>query len=233
MPEKERPSQQEAPAPQGWNPRDRPADEDKDRTIPTFSPLAITKPEVLARLTMDQLVEILMATSAEIRRRHSDPSGSMHDTGIVSAVTATISFGDEADLLPEQFLPLPVSATPLDPEGSAWRIALISSDRRRPPLGLTVLGDVVVGRKVQGVNPDLDLSDYDEGRAGISRIHALIRPTMEGLLLSDLGSTNGTFVDGDKLVTGRAVVLHDGATIAFGKCNFKLRIVEHPGRKEA
>ncbi len=48
---------------------------------------------------------------------------------------------------------------------------------------------------------------------GVSRLHARIEPGADGVWLVDLGSTNGTFVDGVR-VTGAMLV--DGARVRFG-----------------
>lgn len=48
----------------------------------------------------------------------------------------------------------------------------------------------------------------------VSRIHAEIRRTTNGWMVTDRGSTNGTKVNGEKVVTGRILV--NGDTVAFG-----------------
>ena len=48
----------------------------------------------------------------------------------------------------------------------------------------------------------------------VSRIHAEIRRTAEGWVVTDRGSTNGSKVNGEKIVGGRLLV--NGDTIAFG-----------------
>jgi predicted component of type VI protein secretion system len=50
---------------------------------------------------------------------------------------------------------------------------------------------------------------------GISRAHARIDPRGDGFELTDLGSTNGTWVDGER-VGSEPVVLHPGAEIVVG-----------------
>jgi pSer/pThr/pTyr-binding forkhead associated (FHA) protein len=69
-----------------------------------------------------------------------------------------------------------------------------------------------------GRNPECELL-LDDPQA--SRLHARLRPTPEGVLLTDEGSTNGTRVNGKK-VSGSAL-LRDGDNIAIG--GTKLRVV--------
>ncbi|MCX7621290.1 MAG: DUF3662 and FHA domain-containing protein [Acidimicrobiales bacterium] len=70
-----------------------------------------------------------------------------------------------------------------------------------------ILGDRVV---TIGRLPDCDITITD---ANVSRHHAEIRPRGDGFVLVDLGSTNGTRVNGVR-VTERE--LFDGDEIAFG-----------------
>jgi pSer/pThr/pTyr-binding forkhead associated (FHA) protein len=77
-------------------------------------------------------------------------------------------------------------------------------------------GDAIIGRVDAGVM----LDDHE-----VSRYHAIIRVNDGGADITDLGSTNGTFVDGHRL-TGR-VALVDGSVIRVGQT--ELRVVGvHP-----
>ena len=57
-----------------------------------------------------------------------------------------------------------------------------------------VPGQVTIGRQA-----DCDISVPSEE---ISRRHAQVRPTPDGLLVEDLGSANGTFINGKRVQTG-------------------------------
>jgi hypothetical protein len=57
-----------------------------------------------------------------------------------------------------------------------------------------VPGQVVIGRQA-----DCDIAVASEE---ISRRHAQVRPTPDGLLVEDLGSANGTFINGKRVQTG-------------------------------
>ncbi|MCC6535578.1 MAG: FHA domain-containing protein [Burkholderiales bacterium] len=50
----------------------------------------------------------------------------------------------------------------------------------------------------------------------VSRRHALVEPAAGGVLLKDLGSTNGTYVDDEPLHYSGARVLAEDAVIKFG-----------------
>src|SRR5262245_17799745 len=56
----------------------------------------------------------------------------------------------------------------------------------------------------------------------MSRRHAAVRPSDGGVVIEDLGSTNGTFVDGRRLAEPLAVTT--GVTIAVGSSQIRLEL---------
>ena len=62
-------------------------------------------------------------------------------------------------------------------------------------------GEFIVGRVSEGqsILPDVDLEPYDAYQAGVSRLHARIRITDQGMSIADLGSSNGTRVNNKKI----------------------------------
>ena len=70
---------------------------------------------------------------------------------------------------------------------------------------LQSVGDLVIGRS----DGDLTIPDSE-----ISRRHAAIRPTNGGVVIEDLGSRNGTFVDGRQI--SEPVTVTTGAKIQVG-----------------
>ena len=73
-------------------------------------------------------------------------------------------------------------------------------------------GEITVGR-------DGTWADYHIDNLFISRRHAVIIENGEGLLVRDLFSTNGTFVDDRRLKSGEEVEIKPGQRISFGKQN--------------
>jgi hypothetical protein len=89
-------------------------------------------------------------------------------------------------------------------------------------LSLTVepTQEMILGRRdpATGAQPDIDLTPYAGYRMGVSRRHAAIRRGSEtSLELWDLGSSNGTFLNGNKLVSYRPNRIHDGDEIRLGQ----------------
>jgi pSer/pThr/pTyr-binding forkhead associated (FHA) protein len=62
---------------------------------------------------------------------------------------------------------------------------------------------------------------------GMSRVHARLLPTDEGLLIEDLGSTNGCFLNGKRVLRGEA---HPGDEVGFDTLRFRLVA---PGQSDA
>jgi hypothetical protein len=77
----------------------------------------------------------------------------------------------------------------------------------------------LIGRRnrEQGVAPDIDLSIHPIDR-GVSTQHAVLRVTDSGLTITDLGSTNGTSLNGSDslLAMDEEVPLADGDRIHVG-----------------
>lgn len=67
------------------------------------------------------------------------------------------------------------------------------------------------------IRPDLDLTPYGAMENGVSRLHAAIARNDNTLTLVDLGSSNGTFLNGQRLTEQTPRVLRDGDEIRFGR----------------
>jgi hypothetical protein len=65
--------------------------------------------------------------------------------------------------------------------------------------------------------PTLDLTPFGAYEKGVSRMHAAFRKGEGMLNLVDLGSVNGTFLNGQRLIPNRPHMLRDGDEVKFGK----------------
>jgi hypothetical protein len=77
---------------------------------------------------------------------------------------------------------------------------------------------VIIGRKdlEHEIPIDLDMARHDPGNA-VSRRHACISREGENHFLLELGSTNGTSLNGTDIAPGRKMLLKDGDKIDFGR----------------
>ncbi len=90
------------------------------------------------------------------------------------------------------------------------------ADRKEFTLGRTVEG--------QPILPDVDLSPFDAFTLGVSRLHAALRIINGEVVLTDLGSSNGTRVNGQKIVPHVDYPLNHGDIITLGKLKIQVLI---------
>jgi hypothetical protein len=78
--------------------------------------------------------------------------------------------------------------------------------------------EMVIGRtSTESVMlPDVDLAPFQADTMGVSRLHATLRRHGDTLVLTDLGSLNHTYINGQQLHPHEVRVLHDGDEIRFG-----------------
>lgn len=69
--------------------------------------------------------------------------------------------------------------------------------------------------------PEIDLTDHDS-EAKISRRHAVIERDSDRLAIEDVGSLNGTFLNGAKLELGKLQPLKVGDELEIGASIFKV-----------
>jgi hypothetical protein len=93
--------------------------------------------------------------------------------------------------------------------------------------------EIILGRRdpTTGGMPDVDLTAYAGYRMGVSRRHAAIRLQDKHLHLSDLGSSNGTFINGTRLSAHRPYQLRDGDEVRLGQMVMKLFFQNSKDRK--
>ncbi|MCA9892950.1 MAG: FHA domain-containing protein [Anaerolineae bacterium] len=85
--------------------------------------------------------------------------------------------------------------------------------------------EMVIGRSDSGSNykPEIDLTPYGAYRLGLSRSHAILRYHDQALELIDLGSRNGTHLNGRKLAAQSPQRLHDGDIVRLGNLAFRVK----------
>jgi hypothetical protein len=64
--------------------------------------------------------------------------------------------------------------------------------------------------------PDVDLTPYRAGVAGVSRLHAVVKREANKTLVMDLGSSNGTYINGRRIHPDVDVALNHQDIIALG-----------------
>jgi len=78
--------------------------------------------------------------------------------------------------------------------------------------------EFIIGRTlVPTTEPLLDLSDFDGFKMGLSRRHAMIRQAGTGYEVIDLSSTNGTWLNDDRLVPYTPYPLKSGSRLLLSR----------------
>ena len=91
-------------------------------------------------------------------------------------------------------------------------------------LPLSERGEFTLGRVSDGqpIMPDIDLSPYHAYASGVSRLHAVIKRSGDRITIMDLGSSNGTYVNGKRLTANAEQVIHHGDVLTFGKLKIQI-----------
>ena len=102
-------------------------------------------------------------------------------------------------------------------QGTILRIEIGDSE----PILLKPKLETVFGRRDSstGSMPDVDLTPFAGYRMGVSRKHAIVKQSddVDRLELIDLGSSNGTFLNGARLNPNKPYKLRDGDEVRLGQ----------------
>jgi serine/threonine protein kinase len=79
--------------------------------------------------------------------------------------------------------------------------------------------ELTIGRadKLNQVFPDIDLAPHDGASQGVSRLHARLHQRGSAWVVEDAGSTNGTFLNGRRVLAGEETLLRDSDRLRCGQ----------------
>ena len=91
------------------------------------------------------------------------------------------------------------------------------------PVGKTIL----VGREhaSNAAQPELDLTAHDGLTRGVSRLHASVRHAADGWWLTDLGSSNGSWINGERMAPRAPCHLEAVSRVRLGRLDFHLIVL--------
>jgi pSer/pThr/pTyr-binding forkhead associated (FHA) protein len=86
--------------------------------------------------------------------------------------------------------------------------------------------EFTLGRVAEGqpILPDVDLSPYEAYTQGVSRLHSSLKIINQRVVITDLGSSNGTRVNGQKIMAHIDYPLNHGDVVALGKLKVQILI---------
>ena len=113
----------------------------------------------------------------------------------------------------------------LNPSDSWASLHLLDTGQMLP---LSARNEFTMGRVSEGqpIMPDIDLSPYSAYAAGVSRLHAVIKRVGANVIFMDLGSANGTYVNGKRLSSNAEQMLNHGDIVALGKLKMQILVNE-------
>jgi hypothetical protein len=141
----------------------------------------------------------------------------MQLSGLQPIVTQNIS----ADNRP--FPPMERRKTaPFSEDLETWASLHLLDSGQILPLGDRT--EFTLGRvsEAQPIMPDIDLTPYQAYANGVSRLHAVLKRDGTRVFVMDLGSSNGTYLNGKRLTPNVDHTLNHGDMLALGKLKIQI-----------
>lgn len=109
--------------------------------------------------------------------------------------------------------------------GSPSKARLVAESGQTYPLKKAT---TIIGRRdpKHGIEVDIDLRSLDTKKPPVtSRRHLSVTYKEECYFLTDLDSTNGTWLNGERMLANRPYLLKDGDEISLGRSGVRLRFL--------
>jgi serine/threonine protein kinase len=101
------------------------------------------------------------------------------------------------------------------------RLKIPGSDHEIATEGRT---ELIIGRAYKDTKPDIDLAPYGGNQAGVSRQHSRLVCRDNQWSVEDLGSTNGTYVNGKKVAPHQSKKIKSGDVIRCGQIELQFTV---------
>ena len=138
--------------------------------------------------------------------------------GIDTLITQAITDEQIADELNKKPAHPELASTPV----TSWiSLHLMDSGKILP---LASRNEFTLGRLSEGqpIMPDIDLTPYQAYASGVSRLHAVVKRDASRVVVMDLGSSNGTYVNGRRINPHVEEPLSHGDILALGKLKIQV-----------
>jgi len=101
--------------------------------------------------------------------------------------------------------------------GQRPTVKLIISTVPAEPIVIQPTHRLIMGRSDENITHiDINLAAYKAAQLGVSRCHAALEVVDKTLMISDLNSTNGTFLNGQRISPSQRRVVRDSDEILLG-----------------
>jgi hypothetical protein len=141
----------------------------------------------------------------------------------INAVSTQTIRDQKTDKLAEFYSHKEGTPIPPPPKDVAISLFLLDTGSILPLEGKS---EYSLGRSAEGqpVLPDIDLASFQAYENGVSRLHVSITLGRQEALVTDLGSANGTRLNGQKLIPHRPYSIKHGDILILGKLRIQLLI---------
>lgn len=163
--------------------------------------------------------------------QHNEPSGALYCSECGEPLAFTDKLPDQSESKNEEFFTTAGRKTVgsnqtqvLNPEAQV-SLLLIDGNQSIPLVGRQ---EFTIGRVTEGqpILPDVDLTEFDAYAHGVSRLHATIKIVAGIMFVLDLGSSNGTRINGKKILPNIEYPIKPGDVLVLGRLQMKIVVDE-------
>jgi pSer/pThr/pTyr-binding forkhead associated (FHA) protein len=106
-------------------------------------------------------------------------------------------------------------------------LVIVGSGRK---IYLPPIATLYLGRRDEqnNIHPHIDFTQDDGAKYGVSRRHARIHQSDCSVYIEDLGSTNGTYLNGQRLTPSQTYPVYHGDEILLGKLQLQVFLLPGP-----
>ena len=115
-----------------------------------------------------------------------------------------------------------------DDRQPTWRLRFDLTYDSSVSGGVDLNDEVILGRGQEVPGFMALFESVDAEQLGVSRHHATLRPTESKLYLIDLGSTNGTWINGHSIGVNIPYSLSNGDVVRMGRLEYVIYLLERP-----
>ena len=158
---------------------------------------------------------------------HEEVEGALFCSECGKAFDADSQFSTQSfqESEPNQFGNVSIPSVPPQsaPLGTYCALSIIEIGKIIP---LENKDEFTLGRSAEGqpISPDIDLSPYNAYEYGVSRLHATMKVWKDQVSITDLGSVNGTVINGKKISPHKPMSLSHGDLLSLGKLKMQVLI---------
>jgi len=163
-----------------------------------------------------------MITCPNCKKENLDGTVFCDDCGVQLRSVGPLVTQNISEDLQEQIAGEPVRTANFQTELDTWAsLHLMESGQILP---LTDRAQFTLGRisDAQPIMPDIDLTPYKAYACGVSRLHAVLKREGTQVRVMDLGSSNGTYLNGKRLKPNVDQILEHGDMLSLGKLKIQI-----------